>query len=89
MICSGASDDTSNTARAGGSLSDTSHEAGCHPSKSPGWMRVCVSYSRVRNLTYLLVGSSDYKNSSSNFIESIRINNEKPYINKARLDVLE
>jgi hypothetical protein len=53
MTCSGASDDISNTARAEGPLSAMAHETGCGLSKSRDRVRVCVSYIRDGNLSYL------------------------------------
>jgi hypothetical protein len=53
MICSGASDDTSNTVRVGGPLSAMTDEVGCDPSKSLDRVRVYVSCNRVKNLPYL------------------------------------
>jgi hypothetical protein len=42
------SDETSNTP-----LSVIAHEAGCSLNKSSDPMRVCISYNRVRNWSYL------------------------------------
>jgi hypothetical protein len=67
------SDDTSNTARAGGPLSTMANEVGCDPSKSPDRVRVCVSCNRVRNLPYLQDSSPNYKYSTPNSIKCIRI----------------
>jgi hypothetical protein len=50
MTCSGASDDSSNTARVWSPLSVMAHESECGIIKSPDRVRICVSYNRVRNL---------------------------------------
>jgi hypothetical protein len=51
--CSGTCDDISNTTRVRGPLSAMTHEARCGPSMSTDRVRDCVSYNRVRNLSYL------------------------------------
>jgi hypothetical protein len=75
------------TSGLGGPLAVIVHEAGCGLSKSSDRVRICVSYNRVENLSYPLGGFSDYKSTRPNSIAGIRINSEKPHINKARLDM--
>jgi hypothetical protein len=68
-------------------LSTMAHEDRYGLSKSLDRVRVCMSYNKVRNLPYLYGGSLDYKSSSPNSMEGIRISSKKSHINKVRLGV--
>jgi hypothetical protein len=66
--------------RLGRALSATAHEAKCGLNKSSDQVRFYLNCNRVKNLSYIFVSSSDYKSSSLNSIDNIRISNHKTHI---------